>query len=218
MPLAATLATAFNKPLLADSAGLVSFALDRIDGSMREMVTETVALAGSSVHFTPSAPLAPAARYQARVVGAMSALGDRMRTPFRWTFETYDPNPPAVTGTIPAAEAAGVARETVVQAIFDRPLRVGAQGAALTLAGPAGPVVAALRWVAADELLSFAAAHGMNRRPVAEFRRAGGAAADPAGGEHALFRDAAGGGEREWRADGRGVQLALYDPGRGVGG
>jgi hypothetical protein len=62
---------------------------------------------------------------------------------------------PAVTGTIPATEVADVARETVVQAILDRPLRVGAQGAALTLAGPVGPVVAALRWVAADELPSF---------------------------------------------------------------
>jgi len=47
-----------------------------------------------------------------------------------------------------------------------------------------------------------------------------------AGGEHALYRDGQGGGERqwgyspaEWRGpDGRSLQLALYDPGRGVGG
>jgi len=51
VPLSATLAITFNKPLLAESEGLVSFALDRIDGSMREMVTGTVALAGISGSF-----------------------------------------------------------------------------------------------------------------------------------------------------------------------
>ena len=49
-----------------------------------------------------------------------------------------------------------------------------------------GCVVAVLRWVAAEELPGFAAAHGTNGWPGPEFRRAGGAAAGRAAGEHAL--------------------------------
>jgi RHS repeat-associated protein len=93
----------------------------------------------------------------------MSYLGDRQTTPFHWTFETYDPTPPAVTETTPLADAIGVERDTVVQAIFDRPLLVGGEGASLALEGPAGPVGATLRWVPADERTGpLTEARGMN--------------------------------------------------------
>ena len=107
--------------------------------------------AGNSVCCRPSAPLAPAARYQARVVGAMSYLGDRLTTPFHWTFETYDPTPPTVTETTPLADAIDVEPGTAVQVIFDRPLLVGGEGASFALEGPAGPVASTLRWIPADE-------------------------------------------------------------------
>jgi RHS repeat-associated protein len=135
----------------------------RIDDLVDEAITWTLTLSGDSVYFTPLAPLAPAALYRARVVGAMSYLGDRQTTPFRWTFETYDPTPPAVTETTPPADAIDVERDTVVQVIFGRALLVGGEGASLTLEGPAGPVGGTLRWVPADERTGpLVEARGMN--------------------------------------------------------
>jgi hypothetical protein len=147
--------------VLAEGETLVSSGPARIDGQVEEAITG--AMAGNSVYFAPSAALAPAARYQARVVGAMSYLGDRQTIPFHWTFETYDPDPPAVIETTPLADAIDVERDAVVQVIFDRPLLVGGEGASLTLEGPAGPVGGTLRWVPADERTGpLAEARGMN--------------------------------------------------------
>jgi len=159
-PLTATVAITFNKELLAGSESLVSFALVEVGGPFGAPVMGQVVRQGPGLRFTPDAPLEPGAVYQVRVVGATSILGDRQATPHRWSFETLDPNPPTVIRTEPAREATGVSPYADVlvfpsaslRTSFDKAVKPGGQGAALTVMGPdEKPVAGHLSWLTGDE-------------------------------------------------------------------
>ncbi|MFI7638897.1 LamG-like jellyroll fold domain-containing protein [Nonomuraea sp. NPDC049400] len=70
--------------------------------------------------FAPSAPLATGSVYTAEVSGAKDGAGNVM-TPYSWSFTTgggTDTNPPAVTGIVPAQDAADVPADTTVKVTF----------------------------------------------------------------------------------------------------
>jgi RHS repeat-associated protein len=103
--------------------------------------------------------------YQARVVGAMSYLGDRMTKPYRWSFETLTPDPPQVTKTDPRAGEELVPPDTAITVFFDRAILVGSTGDStnefLALEGPNGPVKGYVEWLKGDEDQEAATSTGL---------------------------------------------------------
>lgn len=97
-------------------------------------VPGTVAYAGNTATFTPSAPLAPTTVYTARIsTGVKDLAGNAMSSIYAWQFQTTvaDTTPPTMIATSPFANASGVNVGSAITATFSEPINPST----VTLAG-----------------------------------------------------------------------------------
>jgi uncharacterized protein (TIGR03437 family) len=122
VPVNNTLSATFSKPLNPLTVNAATFLLKQ--GAT--VVAGTIAYAGVTATFTPTAALASSLPFTATITtGVQDLAGNALAAPFVLTFTTgatADLTPPTVISTVPANGATGVAVGSALSATFSKPL------------------------------------------------------------------------------------------------
>ncbi len=125
VPLNTTVSALFSEPMDSTTIDGTTFILETASGT----VDATISASGNTATLIPKAPLSPGVIYKAIVKKDVKDLaGTTMTAEYAWTFTTA--TSPVVTSTTPASNAADVAVDTYVTAVFSKPV----DGATITAA------------------------------------------------------------------------------------
>ncbi|WP_291097633.1 MULTISPECIES: Ig-like domain-containing protein [unclassified Flavobacterium] len=117
VPLNKVISATFNMPMNPLTLNATTFTVKQ--GAIT--VLGTYAYSGSTVSFTPSAPLAENTTYTATITtGAQNTVGTGLASDYVWNFTT--PGRPIVVSTDPLPNATGVALNKVISATFNMPM------------------------------------------------------------------------------------------------
>src|SRR5437762_1325256 len=118
----AQIAFTFNEPMDASTINTATFTLKQ--GTTP--VAGTVTYSGVTASFTPAADLAPLTTYTATIsTGARDLAGNALAADLVWSFTTGvipDTTAPAVSATVPANAATGVAISSQIAGTFSEPM------------------------------------------------------------------------------------------------
>jgi hypothetical protein len=122
VPVNAVVSVNFSEAMDPASLNLTTFTLRQ--GSTA--VPGAVNPQGAAATFDPSSPLTAATTYTATIAtGARDVAGNRLSTPYTWTFTTgatADTTAPIVISTVPRSDATNVPVNGLISAVFSEPM------------------------------------------------------------------------------------------------
>jgi hypothetical protein len=135
-PITSTVSATFSRPIEASTVTATSFTVSQA-GPVLTPVAGAVAVNGSTVTFTPSAPLEFDKSYIAKLTTDIEdASGNPLGAVYSWGFGTHPR--PKVNIMSPLSAQTGVARNTTVSAVFSQPIVASSVTATSFTLTPAG--------------------------------------------------------------------------------